>query len=469
MSQLLLLTLYKRNDKLTSDVYGFDVDDIISPIRLNSNVKSYFTARVLKDSPAGYSENNGRVDYEVEEGLNAITLQSKKLVKLTVISRRGAVMNSEIIVFNTSRICENIKPIFDDNGIEIGSMFFYNEGGDPLPVDYTVSQKVSDIYAAQISSGGAAITVNYIPQGTGSSITDGTWAYDTNDIYPLNAGAKIGSLTNPVDSIFMTGMVLASDSPSGYNTISTDKDFFLSNSDYTFGFIIVEEASGNIGLGNVIPVDARLHVLGENSSNTKFAVKFNNVSDTSLFAVRNDGNVGINTLAPTYKLDVQGTFNTESGSSFIRHTGTQVLAQVGDLHYLKLNRDNAFISELGGYTSAILVNTQSTSTMSINATNIWFKENLLIYFSRTDSVAYGWWDTVNGKMKFGSPGNVTVAPTSTMHLKGSGYEQLRLETSYTPTNSADANGLTGDVAWDTGYVYVKTGAGAWKRAALSSF
>ncbi len=39
---------------------------------------------------------------------------------------------------------------------------------------------------------------------------------------------------------------------------------------------------------------------------------------------------------------------------------------------------------------------------------------------------------------------------------------------YTPTSSADANGNVGDIAWDDGYVYVKTSAG-WKRSALSNW
>lgn len=38
----------------------------------------------------------------------------------------------------------------------------------------------------------------------------------------------------------------------------------------------------------------------------------------------------------------------------------------------------------------------------------------------------------------------------------------------TPANSADAQGSTGDIAWDASFIYVKTGAG-WKRSALSTF
>ena len=40
---------------------------------------------------------------------------------------------------------------------------------------------------------------------------------------------------------------------------------------------------------------------------------------------------------------------------------------------------------------------------------------------------------------------------------------------FTPSGSADSSGNTGDVRWDASFIYVKTGAGAWKRAALSTF
>ena len=38
-----------------------------------------------------------------------------------------------------------------------------------------------------------------------------------------------------------------------------------------------------------------------------------------------------------------------------------------------------------------------------------------------------------------------------------------------PANAADAVGFTGSITWDANYIYVKTGAGAWKRAALTTF
>lgn len=49
-----------------------------------------------------------------------------------------------------------------------------------------------------------------------------------------------------------------------------------------------------------------------------------------------------------------------------------------------------------------------------------------------------------------------------------GYDQLQLSTSFTPTNSKDDRGTIGNIAYDDGFLYVKTNGG-WKRSPLSSF
>jgi hypothetical protein len=59
--------------------------------------------------------------------------------------------------------------------------------------------------------------------------------------------------------------------------------------------------------------------------------------------------------------------------------------------------------------------------------------------------------------------------TTTLDVNGAtGYDQLRMRTSYTPTGTSDPNGSTGDIAWDDDYVYIKTNAG-WKRKQLESW
>lgn len=40
--------------------------------------------------------------------------------------------------------------------------------------------------------------------------------------------------------------------------------------------------------------------------------------------------------------------------------------------------------------------------------------------------------------------------------------------SFTPTGTADTSGATGEIAYDSSYIYIKTAAG-WKRSALSAF
>ncbi|MCS7200901.1 MAG: hypothetical protein NZ822_02000, partial [Patescibacteria group bacterium] len=69
----------------------------------------------------------------------------------------------------------------------------------------------------------------------------------------------------------------------------------------------------------------------------------------------------------------------------------------------------------------------------------------------------------------GRVGIRTLSPTSLLHLNGqTGYDQLRLQTPYTPSSSADPNGNVGDIAWDDNYIYVKTNGG-WRRFLLETF
>jgi hypothetical protein len=76
---------------------------------------------------------------------------------------------------------------------------------------------------------------------------------------------------------------------------------------------------------------------------------------------------------------------------------------------------------------------------------------------------------IYGDFSSGKVGIGITGPTATLDIVGStGYNQLRMRTSYTPTGSTDANGNIGDIAWDDNYVYVKTSTG-WKRSALGSW
>lgn len=63
----------------------------------------------------------------------------------------------------------------------------------------------------------------------------------------------------------------------------------------------------------------------------------------------------------------------------------------------------------------------------------------------------------------------TTVPTARLHAQSpAGYQQLRLETPYTPSGSGDLNGSTGSICWNASFLYVKTAEG-WKRSPLSNF
>jgi len=70
----------------------------------------------------------------------------------------------------------------------------------------------------------------------------------------------------------------------------------------------------------------------------------------------------------------------------------------------------------------------------------------------------------------GQIGIGSTSPTAQLHIyTANGYDQLRLQTNYTPTSSADLNGSVGNICWDNSYIYVKCASGGWKRAALSAW
>jgi hypothetical protein len=73
----------------------------------------------------------------------------------------------------------------------------------------------------------------------------------------------------------------------------------------------------------------------------------------------------------------------------------------------------------------------------------------------------------NSYFSAGNIGVNTINPAALLDLSGgTGYAQLRLRTSYTPSSSGDTNGNIGDIAWDDSYIYMKTNTG-WGRSQLS--
>ncbi|MFO7613880.1 MAG: hypothetical protein R6W71_04495 [Bacteroidales bacterium] len=90
----------------------------------------------------------------------------------------------------------------------------------------------------------------------------------------------------------------------------------------------------------------------------------------------------------------------------------------------------------------------------------------------TDDFALSFKTNDMTRLHLNNNGNIgigTTTPSAKLDIYNTtGYNQLRMQTSYTPTGSSDNNGHTGDIAWDDDYVYIKTST-VWKRAALTTW
>jgi hypothetical protein len=90
--------------------------------------------------------------------------------------------------------------------------------------------------------------------------------------------------------------------------------------------------------------------------------------------------------------------------------------------------------------------------------------------SKINSIIYGVLDALPSNQYLTINANLGISltgATSKIDISGvTGYNQLRLRKSFTPTSSGDTSGNIGDFSWDNNYVYVKTNTG-WGRTQLN--
>lgn len=355
---------------------GFDVEDIVGPIRFNSNLnKSYFTARMLKDSDGG-SRNIGKVDYMTTENLAAIFGKSLKFLHLTVNSRRGIDKGGEMHVFVTSRISENLS--VDVSG---GTKFFYLEDGDPLPVEYIVDEDITTIVAQQATAS-MIFDAEPTPGSLNPVYSGGIWTWVTNNFQPIGTGTTdldpaIAQQNNPPGAPATGDRYLVGTVPTGawvgyennvaewdglawvFTAPTTDDIIFLSSTAQTFRFngtawvawagtpvlhngnslstsLVIgtnnpqalifktnnsESAritsAGSWGFGTVTP-SAKVSIKGTTSDNTTRALDVLNSLNATMAVFRNDSRVAIGNAfaAPTATLHARGIDATSSNYVF---------------------------------------------------------------------------------------------------------------------------------------------------------
>jgi hypothetical protein len=211
---------------------------------------------------------------------------------------------------------------------------------------------------------------------------------------------------------------------------------------------IVGDLSNQTDLQNALNLKANDSIVLKKDGSVSITSNWNVDGANTLYIDKTNGRVGIGNTAPTNPLDIHINSNLPQN----------------DL--IRLTQDGAFASAPVGisfFNSAGGV--QMASIEAIPGTS--YSASQLRFFVANSSKVR------TQRMVIDVNGNVgiaTTSPTAKLHIQGTtGYNQLRLATSYTPTSSSDTNGNVGDVAWDDNFIYIKTSSAGWKRASLSTF
>ena len=238
---------------------------------------------------------------------------------------------------------------------------------------------------------------------------------------------------------------------------------------------------------------------------------------TEVMRLRSDGNVGIGTTAPAYKLDVNGDARVDSylrfssAGTYLRNNSSgalvlaansgyietgwgarfRVRAQSGSDTIMLYGGGDSYINggNLGIGTTApdskLHVSAASGIAFKVNPNNVdkeWYidttnpdhlkKEGNLILNADPTGVHTSTKISFNidgsNKASINSDGDLgvgTTAQTSKVHVDGTAMRQLRMGTAGGPSSNTDTSGAVGDMAYDDNYFYIKTASG-WGRVQL---
>ena len=196
------------------------------------------------------------------------------------------------------------------------------------------------------------------------------------------------------------------------------------------------------------------------------------VGEYSLASGFNTKATGLMSTAMGYTTTASGDYSTATGTYTIASGLYSTAMGEHSTASGHLSTAMGYYSTAGGYASTSIgryVTADSTNAIVLGKG---LSNDDRLINSISNSLMVGFNDTTATLFVGGIDHRVgirTDSPTAKLDVNGDmGYDQFRLRTTYTPTGTADANGATGDMAWDDNYVYIKTSAG-WKRAALSTF
>lgn len=221
---------------------------------------------------------------------------------------------------------------------------------------------------------------------------------------------------------------------------------------------------------------------------------------TNAFAVGNfnvTGNLGVGTTSPSQKLEVQSGDVLVKGSNNWQNNGDEAKYIMGDTnHYIKTIRgtgvkigtynasDGICLLESTGkvgigtatpnsklqiYDGDIFINGVNNFSSNGDEAKVTFGDsNHYIRSIKGAGVAIGTWNAADGITLRESTGNVGIGTTDPTTKLDVNSDKIRVRTAKTPSSASDT-GSTGDVCWDSSYVYICVGTNTWKRALLSTW
>ena len=167
----------------------------------------------------------------------------------------------------------------------------------------------------RINKGGSVYGVEVCQNGTGWVPAGSVWTNGTSDDIYYNTGtAQVGiGMTSPDDTLDVDGTLQVTSSVDFDGTLDVADDAtFSQDLDVTL----------NATVGGTLDVTGDTTITGDNADDSSDALTVSDSAASVIFAVQNDGTVGIGTASPTQELDVDGDV-TVSGDYMI--DGTQIL------------------------------------------------------------------------------------------------------------------------------------------------
>ncbi len=320
------------------------------------------------------------------------------------------------------------------NGAGNGAMYFFGFGTSQNNVDMLIGNSQSYVFSGgRFESGRRVLQVNN-SNVSPSIIFQGVEINDYDPVTvtaerPTNYGGALFYLDMPC-SLEMQGCNIKAGTHAAYgaNMIRC----FGGGSGTRYGRVIVD--------GGAIEATNPFYSNGGNGTNWNFYVRGVAQQNNAGVAVGMMTDTGGASFAPLNSPEFTG--NVAIGAAKEAASRLRIYATSGatPVRGIRLDADSgATVFSMGG--------------------------NGLISVDGPGKVGGRWYMKEDGKTGYG----VGTGPTARLDIEEStGYNQFRMRTTYTPTGSADANGNTGDFAWDANFVYMKTASG-WRRSALAAF